>query len=220
MSAVLETREPSSAAYNTPISPKRKSDYREKTKSGAARLGEERGGGSAAGSVSPRRGKDGEWRRGRDSNPGSTEVLSGFRDHPVRPLRHLSAAGPWPETIRRLAEATRQGDNVAPGRSDSRREAAKRGGPAPFLCRERRRARASGLDDGFCKIGRQKSWDRGAALSRRGRAGGVRRRRSGGTLLFSQGSTQGCNRVCRHALGGGHTVRSPPPGGRRQSPGS
>ncbi len=31
------------------------------------------------------------WRRDRDSNPGNARALNGFRDRPVRPLRHLSA---------------------------------------------------------------------------------------------------------------------------------
>ena len=30
------------------------------------------------------------WRRGRDSNPRNACTLNGFRDRPVRPLRHLS----------------------------------------------------------------------------------------------------------------------------------
>lgn len=34
------------------------------------------------------------WRRGRDSNPRNACALNGFRDRPVRPLRHLSAK-PW-----------------------------------------------------------------------------------------------------------------------------
>ena len=35
------------------------------------------------------------WRRGRDSNPRNACALNGFRDRPVRPLRHLSAgSGP------------------------------------------------------------------------------------------------------------------------------
>ena len=29
-------------------------------------------------------------RRGRDSNPGTSKLVNGFRDRPVRPLRHLS----------------------------------------------------------------------------------------------------------------------------------
>ena len=33
------------------------------------------------------------WRRDRDSNPGWGHPHNGFRDRPVRPLRHLSAAG-------------------------------------------------------------------------------------------------------------------------------
>ena len=32
-----------------------------------------------------------KWRRDRDSNPGNCCQLNGFRDRPVRPLRHLSA---------------------------------------------------------------------------------------------------------------------------------
>ena len=32
-----------------------------------------------------------KWRRGRDSNPRNACALNGFRDRPVRPLRHLSA---------------------------------------------------------------------------------------------------------------------------------
>ncbi len=34
-----------------------------------------------------------KWRRGRDSNPRNACALNGFRDRPVRPLRHLSAKG-------------------------------------------------------------------------------------------------------------------------------
>ena len=33
------------------------------------------------------------WRRDRDSNPGWAQTHNGFRDRPVRPLRHLSALG-------------------------------------------------------------------------------------------------------------------------------
>ena len=33
----------------------------------------------------------GKWRRDRDSNPGWGRPHNGFRDRPVRPLRHLSA---------------------------------------------------------------------------------------------------------------------------------
>ena len=33
----------------------------------------------------------GKWRRDRDSNPGYSCEHNGFRDRPVRPLRHLSA---------------------------------------------------------------------------------------------------------------------------------
>ncbi len=33
------------------------------------------------------------WRRDRDSNPGWSHPHNGFRDRPVRPLRHLSAVG-------------------------------------------------------------------------------------------------------------------------------
>ena len=29
-------------------------------------------------------------RRGRDSNPGTSKLVNGFRDRPDRPLRHLS----------------------------------------------------------------------------------------------------------------------------------
>lgn len=32
------------------------------------------------------------WRRDRDSNPGTPQRVNGFRDRPVRPLRHLSAS--------------------------------------------------------------------------------------------------------------------------------
>ena len=32
------------------------------------------------------------WRRDRDSNPGWAHTHNGFRDRPVRPLRHLSAS--------------------------------------------------------------------------------------------------------------------------------
>ena len=35
-------------------------------------------------------GAAGKWRRGRDSNPRTTCAVNGFRDRPVRPLRHLS----------------------------------------------------------------------------------------------------------------------------------
>ena len=30
------------------------------------------------------------WRRDRDSNPGTSKLVNGFRDRPDRPLRHLS----------------------------------------------------------------------------------------------------------------------------------
>lgn len=35
--------------------------------------------------------RQGCWRRDRDSNPGTPQRVNGFRDRPVRPLRHLSA---------------------------------------------------------------------------------------------------------------------------------
>lgn len=35
----------------------------------------------------------GEWRRDRDSNPGSARTDNGFRDRRIRPLCHLSASG-------------------------------------------------------------------------------------------------------------------------------
>ncbi len=35
----------------------------------------------------------GEWRRDRDSNPGSAQTDNGFRDRRIRPLCHLSAVG-------------------------------------------------------------------------------------------------------------------------------
>ena len=34
-----------------------------------------------------------EWRRDRDSNPGSAQTDNGFRDRRIRPLCHLSAVG-------------------------------------------------------------------------------------------------------------------------------
>ena len=38
------------------------------------------------------------WRRGRDSNPRCPQRHNGFRDRPVRPLRHLSAGGSFRTT--------------------------------------------------------------------------------------------------------------------------
>ncbi len=48
-----------------------------------------------------------QWRRDRDSNPGKACTLNGFRDRPVRPLRHLSA-GVWRPAFNCLLRA-RQG---------------------------------------------------------------------------------------------------------------
>ena len=45
-----------------------------------------------AASPAPARGENGGWRRDRDSNPGEAHTPNGFRDRPVRPLRHLSAS--------------------------------------------------------------------------------------------------------------------------------
>ncbi len=44
----------------------------------------------------PLRGPFGDWRRGWDSNPRYPQGYNGFRDRPVRPLRHPSAPGRGP----------------------------------------------------------------------------------------------------------------------------
>ncbi len=51
------------------------------------------------------------WRRGRDSNPGNIEMLNGFRDRPVQPLRHLSKIylRQWPFAILDDRVAEREG---------------------------------------------------------------------------------------------------------------
>ena len=60
------------------------------------------------------------WRRGRDSNPRYGYPYNGFRDRPVRPLRHLSEGSCSLPAGRRQPEGSRSGSQATRNRVSSR----------------------------------------------------------------------------------------------------
>ncbi len=75
----------------------------------------------------------GNWRRDRDSNPGSAQTDNGFRDRRIRPLCHLSAARPrWRPNrgVRRLQAEILETD-LRVGWPDVRRSDRQGGGVVP-----------------------------------------------------------------------------------------
>ena len=109
------------------------------------------------------------WRRGRDSNPWTSEKVSGFRDRPDRPLRHLSVRAPYSTMTCGFWQRT---PVAAPG---SPRRAGRHGGRAAVRASGPRRARPPCRTPRAAGPRHPRSGDRGGPAGTRRRTLGTAR---------------------------------------------